>query len=190
MIYLIMLGKPREALEQGQILLQEDPLFLIGRVWAAISLWAVGREEEALRGWKHILELDDNSEIAYRVLAMFHASRGEFAEALRTAERAYSLAPLPVSRGMLAGLLARRGESARAAELLNQLGPPETYGIPRAHVWFHLAFGETERAADWLDKMIDQRDNAAAVLPRVPFGAPLRSSPRWPALAKRMNLPD
>jgi hypothetical protein len=56
-------------------------------------------------------------------------------------------------------------------------------GIPEA------VMGETEHAADWLDKMIDQRDNAAAVLPRIPFGAPLRSTPRWPSLAKRMNLP-
>jgi serine/threonine-protein kinase len=190
MIYLLIVGSTREALEQGQTMLQEDPLFLMGRAYVGMCLWAAGREDSALREWKHVLDLDESSDIVYRLLAMFHASRGEFAEALRNAERAYSLPPrAPVSAGLLAGLLARTGDSARAAELINKLGPPETYGVPRAHAWFHLALGETEPAVDWHEKMIDQRDNAATAVTHIPFGAPIRSSPRWPTLAKRMNLP-
>jgi len=42
---------------------------------------------------------------------------------------------------------------------------------------------------DWFEKMIDQRDNIAVFMPRLPYAKALRASPRWPALAKRMNLP-
>jgi hypothetical protein len=82
------------------------------------------------------------------------------------------------------------GDVRRAEDLLSTLGPPETYGIPQALAFFHLQQGETEKAAEWWEKVIDQRDPGATVMPRTPIGEALRSSPRWPALAKRMNLPE
>jgi len=49
--------------------------------------------------------------------------------------------------------------------------------------------GDAEQAAMWWEKMIDQRDYLATGAPRV-WAKALLSSPRWPALAKRMNLPS
>jgi len=92
--------------------------------------------------------------------------------------------------GNFAGLLARTGDQRRAEDILAKLGPPETYGVPLAWAVFHLYQGETESAVDWWEKVIDQRDPNAIVLPRVGFGEALRTSPRWPALARRMNLPE
>jgi len=66
---------------------------------------------------------------------------------------------------------------------LSALAAPLAWGL------FHQYRGETEKAADWWEKAIDQRDPNAVIAPRLMAGETLRTSPRWPALAKRMNLP-
>jgi hypothetical protein len=45
-------------------------------------------------------------------------------------------------------------------------------------------------AADWTEKAIEQRDAALTSYLQLPPLKELRRSPRWPALAKMMNLPD
>jgi hypothetical protein len=55
---------------------------------------------------------------------------------------------------------------------------------------FHAMGGGTDAAADWFEKAIDQRDPAVVGYLRTPLMKILRSSPRWPALAKQMNLPE
>jgi tetratricopeptide (TPR) repeat protein len=152
-------------------------------------LMAAHRYQEAEREYRHSLELNEKFMQAWLDLGGLHFVRGETAEALRCFEKAYSLAPWDMRVvGTLAGLLACNGDQRRADELLGKLGPPETSGVPRAI--FHLYKGEVENAVGWLEKAIDQRYPQAIVLPRLGVGENLRSSPRWPALAKRMNLPE
>jgi serine/threonine protein kinase len=135
-----------------------------------------------------ILKLGQNA-YGWSFLGRLRMSRGETSEARRCFEEAYSLAPKSATVvGPIAGLLVRAGEKRRAEELLGNLGPAEQYGVPVAWALFHLYQGETEKAVDWWDKVIDQRSPVAVLWPRVEDGA-LRASPRWPALAKRMNLP-
>ena len=55
---------------------------------------------------------------------------------------------------------------------------------------FHALCGDADQAADWFEKAIEQRDPAVVGYLRTPLMRILRSSPRWPALAKQMNLPE
>lgn len=84
----------------------------------------------------------------------------------------------------------RTGRRDRAQELLAKLGDGEGYGAPRALAIFHVLCGETEKAAGWIEKAIGQRDVALLPTLRVQIFKDLRSSSRWPALAKMMNLPE
>ncbi len=54
---------------------------------------------------------------------------------------------------------------------------------------FHAMCGDTDAAADWFEKAIEQRDPSVVGYLRTPLMKQLQSSPRWPALAKQMNLP-
>jgi hypothetical protein len=189
-VYLMMLGRPLEAVARVKRLVEDDPLDIWYRNYLALALYAAGRDEDAIAETHHVLELNENFPPALGFLCGYHASRGELAEALRFGQTSYALAPEPGTAGMLAGVMACTGDKARAEELLQKLGPPETYGVPRAFANYYLIQGEPEKAADWWEKMIDQRDNTVAVAPHVPLGRALLSSPRWPALAKRMNLPE
>ena len=69
-------------------------------------------------------------------------------------------------------------------------GAATAFGVPRGLVIFHLITGEIEKAADWCERAIEQRDGFIAVSTAFPLYKPLRESPRWPKVAKMMNLPE
>jgi serine/threonine-protein kinase len=190
-LYRIALGQPREAALQLRPAVEADPLFFLYRHILAMALWAAGENEDALREVRHVLDLDDSYAQGHWRLATYYTWRGDIPEALRCAEKAYTLAPhMPDVTGTVAGLLARTGGAERAGELLVRLGTPEEYGVPRARAYYHLFKGEVKEAAEWWEKMVSQRDSAALIMARLPYGKPLRESDRWAAAAKRMNLPE
>jgi len=90
---------------------------------------------------------------------------------------------------LLAGVLRRTGDVSRAGGLLEKLGPGH---VKRAHglALFHLVCGDIDQAADSVEKAIEQRDPDIMILLNVAVSRGLRSSPRWPALARLMNLPE
>ena len=57
-------------------------------------------------------------------------------------------------------------------------------------VEYHLLGSELDAAADWYEKMIEQREPFAVIFASAPNVKALRESPRWPKLAKMMNLPS
>jgi serine/threonine-protein kinase len=191
MAYLLAQRRPLEAVEQVRRAVDEDPLNPVFRAHLAISLWTAGKDEEALREANRALEIDENSPMVYTFLAFYHAGRGAFSDALLSAEKRHSLAlHLPLPSGVLAGLLARTGDAARAHGIIESLGPTATFGVPRGLVAFHLIAGEVEKAADWCERAIEQRDGSLAVDTAYPVYKLLRQSPRWPKLARMMNLPE
>jgi hypothetical protein len=120
-------------------------------------------------------------------MAENYAARGMLTEALAAAECARELAPWNVRvAGVLAAILTRTGDRDRAAELRQQLKDAAPIGM----VVYHLLCSEMDAAADWYEKCIEQREPFAVMYARAHILAPLRSSARWPALAKRMNLPE
>ncbi len=191
MSYLTALRRPLEAVEQIRRVVEQDPLSVLYRSYLGLSLWTAGRDEEALREVNRALELDENHPFAYFFLALYHCAKGAFREALPFAEKSYSLLPyMPLSAGGLAGVLARTGDTARAQDILSKLGSPTVFGVPRGLALFHLIAGETEKAVDWCERVIEQRDGFLAVNTAYPAYKPLHESPRWPKLARMMNLPE
>ena len=57
---------------------------------------------------------------------------------------------------------------------------------PIGLLFYYVLCSVDDTAADWYASMIQERDPYAPVWN---FLKPIRSSPRWPALAKMMNLP-
>ena len=111
---------------------------------------------------------------------------GRIEEARQAAEKSVRAAPWRSSAvGLLAGILARLGEVDRLDELVARLREMAPLGF----FWYYLVRSEIEVAADYYAKMIERRDPEATHLAPTPFLQPLRESPRWPALAKMMNLP-
>jgi len=188
--YLRLVGRAAEAVEEHRRGLEADPLNPIYRTGLAVSLRAAGRDREAAEEAAKVFELDPDFTPAYTLQA-FDAIRMPVPEALALVEKGISLSPwhLP-SMGLLAGLLVRNGEPERAQEMLQRLGHADTYRVPCALAIFHCVCSDAERAAEWVQRGIEQSDQMVAMLLLSPPYLPvLRSATRWPALAKRMNLP-
>jgi eukaryotic-like serine/threonine-protein kinase len=188
--YLRPLGRGEEAVEQHRKALEEDPLNLIIRVGLATSLREAGRDQEAAAEARKVLEIEPNFFPALTLQA-FDFTLEPPEQALLFAERAYALFPeFGPSAGLLAGLLARAGNPARAADILN-LEERKTNEYCCALAIYHLLCGEFEQAADWLEKAIARKEQMVTMLllPR-PWGPLLRRSARWPQLARKMNLAE
>ena len=184
--YLLPLGRFQDALDAMAKGLEGDPINLLYRHHFADGLRNAGRFEEAEAELRRILELDGNFPMALGTLGALCAQQGKFDEALALSERAYALMPLPLAAGQLSALLRRTGETSRADTLLEGLRPGTALGATTGMAIFHALCGEFDQAAEWVERAIEDR------YPRLvaTFRPLLRSSRRWPALARMMNLPE
>lgn len=188
--YLLGLGRRKDAVAQLELAVQGDPLHLTHRAILAMCLGAEERYAEAEELLRQSRDLDPNFFWTYYFLADLYAARQMFVEALPIAEQAFSLAPwYAPTVGLYAGLLVRMGQPDRAEEVLLKLGSGEAYGASKGLALFHICCGEIDRAADWFEKAIEERDSMVVAFLQSAIGEPLRDSPRWPRLAALMNLP-
>jgi TolB-like protein/Tfp pilus assembly protein PilF len=186
---LYLRGNAEEAIKLAEHAVEEDPL----DVWAHMNLHAylqaAGRDDEALEQLKKVVELDPNQVVALASMVMIHADKGEIAQALKIARRAYAVGRwFPDTVGLLAALLRRNGEEEESRSIAKELGSAEALGDCRAHALFHLICGEIDQGADWVEKAIEQRDSSMRFYLGFVICKGLRASHRWPKIAKMVNL--
>lgn len=196
MTYATFFLTPSGRLQEAVTLMEQaaamDPLNLVVRGHLAMCLMTAEIYDHALEEALQCLEIDENIWIPYFPLIAAYAATGMVAEGLAAAEKAYQIAGWnPRITGMLAGVLARAGDRARAETLIAQMSSSRGGLVaPTGMVLYHLICGEIDAAADWFEKAIERRDPLLVPWIRLPLAQPLRESPRWPKIAKMMNLPD
>jgi serine/threonine-protein kinase len=184
--YLLPLGRFEEAIAEGAKAIAQDPLSVRWRTAQAGLLLSEGRYDSALAEARTALELDDRYYSAHLVTAEVYFFQGRPSEARVPAEEAFRLAPWdPVAAGFLAGLLIQSGEKERAEKLIETIRGM----VPVAMIMYHLVCSEIDSAIDWYERDIELRQPSAATLACSELLKPLRDSPRWPKLARMMNLP-
>jgi eukaryotic-like serine/threonine-protein kinase len=184
LFYLVPLGRFREALDHLEGAVEQDPLNVLFRGMFSLILGSESPDRAAVEARK-AMEIDERHWLPYYAMSMNHFRLGELQEARELAGRSAAAARwMPVPAGLSAGLLRQLGENDDADALLSTLQSPSGMFI------YHVVCSEIDAAADSLAKAIAQGE----IQPLMWVGAidllrPLRSSPRWPALAKVMNLP-
>jgi eukaryotic-like serine/threonine-protein kinase len=190
--YLVFSGRVQEPLRQFRIATEQDPLNVLVRYWLGAVLVRSGRGEEGLAELKRAVETIPHFALDH-VMALGYFSNGRLSEALAAAENANKTAPPDdkIQFGLLAGLLRiTGGDSERVAALLRRLDG-RVYGTPIALAIFHLICGDLDQAADWVAKSAEERYvGTLFFINGTRLGDALRTSERWPALAKMMNLPE
>jgi serine/threonine-protein kinase len=184
--YLLPIGRPAEAVDAMTWGLELDPLNLLYRHHLAVGLRHAGQLENAESELRKVLAIDDNFPLALETLGAVCAQTGRFDEALALTEKVYALTPWssPIV-GQFAALLVRAGATSRADELIEKLRRGEVCGAPAGLALFYAMRGESDQAAEWAAQAIEQRHPLLVRVLRPLLGA----GPRWPALAKLMNLP-
>jgi TolB-like protein len=191
--HLMPYGRVDQAAKELERALEGDPLNMGIRIAWINGLHAAGQDDRAIAEAEKILAVDKNRWSVYLALGRIYSFRGQMAEALAATEKAFELASWNArAAALFAGVLFQSGDHGRARELIAKLRAEsgDGYGAPMAMAVFHAMCGEADAAADWFEKGIEQRDPAVVGYLRTPLMRILRSSPRWPALAKQMNLPE
>lgn len=185
--YLLPLGRFEEAIEQETQAIAQDPLNPFWRVRRCVPLLHAGLYEQAIVEGHKALEFDRSDFLPHSVIAAGNFFAGKLAEAREPAEEAVRHSPWSATAtGFLAGLLVRSGEKGRAEKLIESM-----HGmIPVGMILYHLVCGDIDTAIDWYERAIEQRQPMAVLLAAAGYMRAIRSSPRWPRLAKMMNLPE
>lgn len=140
--------------------------------------------ERAIIEARKELEFDERHIAAHSLIALAYFFQGKLAEARKWAEEAFHRTPLnPLAAGLLAGLMKQSGENEQAEVTLRGIRP---LGM----LIYNLVCLESDAAIDVYERAIEQRDTSAAIWASAGFLRPLRSNPRWPKLARMMNLPE
>ena len=184
-------GRADEAIAEHHRAIEQDPLNMIFRVGLAASLTSAGRDAEASQAVDMLMDLAPDFPGTYGLLAR-NVAREPIERALAFAERFHAMDMWHTSSsGLLAGLRRRNGDTDRAAELMAGAGRPDEYGNAVGYALYHLACGETDRAFDYMDLLIEQRHPfLMMVIVGGPYAPALRASSRWAAFARKIRLPS
>ena len=191
MYCLLPTGRAQEAADHYAIGLKEDPLNLMARAERAVCLRSASNMPRGTRSCARSSSSTRRFSFPTSCLACNLTADGQMDEARRLAEKGFALAPwFKPMVGLLAAVLTRNGETDRAEMLLRQhLSPEQGYVDPIGPAVFHLVTGDVDRMADWVEKAIEERQFAVFFFLRS-HGQALRPSPRWPAVARTLKLPE
>jgi serine/threonine-protein kinase len=181
-------GRAQEASAEAEQARQLDPTSMIINNLGTLILSERGDCEGAIAQAAKTIELNPSAELPRLWLALTNMQAGRFAEALAALDKA----PVPHSglQPVRAELLASLGDRAAAQRLLANIEqrfaaePVPRGGLAAAH----LALGDKDRAFEWLERGVDERDQSVLGLKVSLRWASLRSEPRYHKLLRRMNL--
>jgi serine/threonine-protein kinase len=187
-LYLQPLGRFDEAVAEMERSVESDPVNAHWRGVLASHLSHAGRASDAIRSANEAMEFDAAHLSPHVTLCEAYICLEQWEDVLAAAVKGQQLYPEnALSTGMLAGAWVRLGDRPRAEALIRELGdaPRPIFG----RVLYHWMAEETDQAADWYERAINARDPFALVFAAGPLGRAFRQSPRWPKLARMMNMP-
>lgn len=185
------LGRPEEAVEELELMLESDPLSLDARSWLSVMLYLSRKFDQALEQARRNMEMEPEYFVTYDVAGQVYLSMRRFEESAATFQRAIELCPnLPTLRGWLGLSLGLGGHTAEARAVLDYIRSIacERYVSPTCFGWIHLGLGDIDEAFIWLERAIDAPDRMIEPIMTYPFLDPLRGDPRFAALLRKMNL--
>jgi TolB-like protein/DNA-binding winged helix-turn-helix (wHTH) protein/Flp pilus assembly protein TadD len=191
-MYLALLGRKTQALDEAQKASQLDPLSPVVGANLAKILQENGQYEKAIEQAKRTLELDPNSAVTHAVLGIIHEDQQMYAEAIADYKTALQLGGAPGEmRGLLGYTYAITGDQ-RNAELmtreLKQLWPTHVHAALDLAI-VYCGLGQKDQALDWLKKANDKEVGDLIIIGHDHHFDSLRGDRRFTALIKEAGGP-
>ena len=189
---LALLGRLPEAHDEIELARQFDPLSLAIMEGKPYLLMLGRRYDEALEGYRRIVELDVGFARAYTGMGRTLLQVGRFGEGIGMLEKGRELAG--DTSGILGALgqgLAWSGNLDGARAILARLvAMGEARYVPfTTFALVHSALGERGTAIDWLERAADRHDLPVAIINVHPAYDALRPEPRFASLLERLRFP-
>jgi TolB-like protein/Tfp pilus assembly protein PilF len=187
--YLALTGRHREVLVHRTIGAELDPLSPYA-IQSVAGYWSVmGEYRQAINGFRSALALDPNFGLARQGLGISYLLDGQLDKAIAELESAASIQRGLRTQSLLGYAYGVAGRQNEARAMLADFEERERRGpfpaLAIAHIY--LGLGDKNRAFEWLEKAVDQRD-LSATLQWDSLYAPLRSDQRYSGLLRRMRL--
>ena len=184
------LGRHSEALVEGRIARELDPLSLITIALEGQFLFYAGRDVDALASFQKALEIDPNFWIAHNGAGRIYLRRGEYPEAIAKFRKAKEIFASAEPMSQLAYALARSGDRKGALAMLGELRelqkqesvPIYNFGL------IHNALGETDEAFKALEQSLQVHEPQMSFIKVDTRWDNVRSDPRFQNLLQRVGL--
>src|SRR6476619_601646 len=182
-------GQNERELSEMKRAVELDPLSLVinsNLGWAYIHL---GRLDEAIAQLRKTVEMDGAFYYARYNLAQALELKGAIPEATAEYQKTMSMTEDPVPLGMLGRLYALHGQKDEALRLLQKLRQNREQGYTAAYslALIYVGLADHNEALNWLEQGYREHDGFNIGPIRVdPLLAPLRSDPRFEALAEKI----
>jgi serine/threonine protein kinase/cytochrome c-type biogenesis protein CcmH/NrfG len=176
-----------EAIAQLGRAVELDPLSLTLHANRALLDYFAGRYDEAERRLKEVLKTDSTDVLAKWGLGLVAEQQGRLDDAIAILEPIVGSSPN--RKSSLGHVYAVAGRITQARSILADLHAAEARSYVPAY-WFalvHAGLGEREQALRYLARAFEERSTILAYLLIDPRLAPLRSEPRFVALARRLE---
>ena len=191
--YLAYTGRPAEAVPFAEQACRLDPVSPNARTTRGSVLQLAGRFDDALREFEEALALDANFSLAQALAGLVYLQKAMPDRAIAAAQKARDLGgPRPdiISvHGYILARAGRRDDAMKALEDLRRLNQPRGPS-PFQMALVYVGLDDMDRAFEWLDKAVDARNWETPMIKANPIFERLRSDPRFPALLRRIGLPD
>ena len=188
---LLTTGRVDDAAAEIQQATTLDPVNFPNLIVSALTLSIAGRHDEAIAAGDRAWEADSTSTAAQQLGAIALLRGGRTSDARRRADVTLRLARDTVDAAASAYVIGVAGDTARAADMARALSrrttdhPRLNYSLARA--W--LGAGNSAEALSALERAVSRQEPIVAL---VPFSDasydPLRASPRFAALVRKLGL--
>ncbi len=188
--YLMIVGRPDEAMAQIRKALELDPFNVIVRTFYAVDLYCARRYDDAIVEARRGLRTQPDAPLALAALMWSLHEKKQYEEVIATAARYY--APwMPdvkeaLERGYTETGYVGAWRKATEDEAAKHGGEP---GVANELAQTCAMLGDKACALDWLERASEARDPNVPYITCFPMFDSLRSEPRFQALLRRMNLP-
>jgi tetratricopeptide (TPR) repeat protein len=189
--FLLAMGRTDEALAEGRMALELDPASVSIRRGMGWLEYYARRPALALEHLRKAVEMNPTAEENHRLLGLAYLSMGLLDPAEAAFREAIANSDSPaLSTAGLGRVAARRGDAARAREVLDQLQgwTRDRYVNPAAFAMVHIELKELDPAFQWLERAYQDRRGWLAYLKVEPDFDPLRADPRFAGFLARMRL--
>lgn len=189
--YLIVVGRPDQAIAEARRAHDLDPYSLIINVDLAWKLYMARRHDQAIEQCRKTIELEPNMFLAHYVAGMAYEQKGMYAEAISQFQRGNALSgSSPMMLLALGHAYAVSGKRDAARSTLAQLQQlsKQRY-VPALYIAaLYAGLGDKEQALHSLQKALDERSDQLVFLKAEPLADPVRSDPRFDAILGRVGL--
>jgi TolB-like protein/tetratricopeptide (TPR) repeat protein len=187
-IMLAALGRFDEALAEIQLAWDLDPLSLAIQTNVGFVLYEARRYEEAIGRFLNVLEMDPGFAMAHFHLGRTYLAMGRPEQSVPLLEVA---APeFPLALGILGGAWASLGRRDKAHQILEELHrlAEKQYVGPLAFSSVYAGLADDSMTLDWLQKGVEAREGACALMGVDPGWDRYRSNPRFNELLQRLKV--